>query len=241
MGQVTLLLVAVQALTRVPVSVPFEAGALGRSVRFFPLVGLGVGGVAAGVFALSALGLPTFVAACLSLGATLLLTGALHEDGLADCCDALGGRTAADRLRIMRDSRIGAFGTLGLLVVTGAKLGCVAALPDAAWALVAAHGVSRAWIVGVSAALPYARTEGMAAAVAAPAWTDVALAAVFGMGAVLLLGPRATAALGASGLVAMGVALYARRRVGGYTGDVLGGVQQLTELAVLLAALWRAA
>ena len=239
-GQMRLLLVAVQALTRLPVRVAYRDGDLRLAARYFPLVGAGVGLVAALVFVGAAQGLPGWVAAVLSLAATLLLTGALHEDGLADCCDGLlGGRTPADALRIMRDSRIGAYGTLGLVVVTGAKLGCVAELADP-WALVAAHVVSRAWMAALPAALPYARTQGMAAGVAAPGWVGLVVAGVSGLAALLLLGPRAGAALGMSGLVAVAVALYARRRIGGYTGDVLGATQQLTEVAVLLAELWHA-
>lgn len=242
MRQRTLLLVAVQALTRLPVRVAYEPGALRRAARYFPLVGAGIGGVAALVMAAAQAGLPAWVAAALSLAATLLLTGALHEDGLADCCDGLfGGRTAADALRIMRDSRIGAFGALGLFTVLAAKLGSLAALPEPGWALVAAHGASRAWMALLPAVLPYARPDGMAAGVAAPRWIDAALAAGSGAACLLLLGPRAGAALGVSGLVAVGLGLYARRRLGGYTGDVLGAAQQLTELAVLLAVLWRAA
>ena len=240
--QWTLLLVAVQALTRLPVHPAFAPDSLRRAVRFFPAVGAALGGVAAGVFAAASAGLPPFVAACLSLAATLLLTGALHEDGLADCCDGFGGgRATADALRIMRDSRIGAFGTVGLVVVIGAKLGCLATIDGAGWALVAAHAASRGWTVVTARFLPYARPEGMAAGVAASDWADVAIACACAGLAILLLGPQSGAALGLSGLVALGLGLYARRRLGGYTGDVLGAVQQLTELAVLLAAAWRAA
>jgi adenosylcobinamide-GDP ribazoletransferase len=234
-----LLLVAVQALTRVPVQVTFVEGELRRAVRYFPLVGIGVGLVAWGVFALARLGLPAGVASVLSLGATLLLTGALHEDGLADCCDGLlGGRTRADALRIMKDSRLGAFGVLGLLIVLGAKLGLVAAVPTA---LVAGHAAGRFFAVLPPAFLPYARPDGMAGGVAGPAGADMAVAALFGLAPLLLLGPRAGPALLLSGAVALGFGLWLRRRLGGYTGDTLGAMQVLTEVAVLLAAAWQGA
>lgn len=236
-----LLLVAVQALTRVPVAAPHGPDLLRQSTRYMPLVGLGVGAAAAVVFTLAATGLPAVVAALLSLAATLLLTGALHEDGLADLCDGLfGGRTAESALRIMRDSRVGAFGVIGLGVVLGLKVACVAALPAAAWALVAAHAASRFWAVLPAALLPYARVDGMARGVAGPGATELGLAALFGLVPLLLLGPHAAGALVLSGAAAAALGLWVRRRLGGYTGDVLGATQQVTEVAVLLAALWRA-
>ena len=238
-GQWGLFLVAVQALTRLPVPAPYKPDALRRAVRYFPLVGIGVGLVAMGVFALARAGLPGLAAAGLSLGATLLLTGALHEDGLADCADGLfGGRTREDALRIMRDSRIGAFGALALVVVMGVKRAAVGALSGAGWALVAGHAAGRFWAVVPAAVLPYARADGMAGGVGAPAVLDVAIAGGFGLGALLLLGDRAFAAVIVSGLVAGLVVWSARRRLGGYTGDVLGATQVLTEVAVLLTVAW---
>ena len=139
----TLLLAAVQVLTRIPVTVAHGPDTLRNATRYMPLVGLGIGGAAAAVFAAARTGLPPAPAALLALAATLLLTGALHEDGLADCCDGLGGgRTRADALRIMRDSRIGAFGALGLLATVGTKLACLAALAQPEHALVAAAAAS---------------------------------------------------------------------------------------------------
>ena len=238
--QWTLLLAAVQALTRVPVTVAHGPGTLRDATRFMPLVGLGVGSVAAAVFAAARTGLPAAPCALLAVAATLLLTGALHEDGLADSCDGLlGGRTRADALRIMRDSRIGAFGALGLLVVVGTKLACIASLAHPVPALAAAAAASRFWAVLPPAAMAYAREDGMAGGVAAPGARNLAIAAACGLLPLLLLGPRAVPALLLSGAMAVALGAYARRRLGGYTGDVLGAVQQVTEAAVLLAALWR--
>ncbi len=235
-----LLKLAIQTLTRLPVAAPFGPDALRQATRYFPLVGAGVGLVAWAVFALARVGLPAGLASILSLGATLLLTGALHEDGVADCADALfGGRTRADALRIMRDSRVGAFGVLGLGIVLAAKVLAAASL-DGGPALVAGHAAGRFWAIVSAAAMPYARQDGMAAGVAAPGATELGMAALFGLGPVLLLGPRAPAALLLSGAVALGLGAWARRRLGGYTGDVLGMVQVCTEAAILLAALWHA-
>lgn len=234
-----LLLAAVQALTRIPVTVEHGPDTLRQATRYMPLVGLGVGAAAAAVFAAASAGLPALPAAFLAVAATLLLTGALHEDGLADCCDGLGGgRTREDALRIMRDSRIGAFGALGLLVVVGTKLACLAALPHPVHALLAAGAASRFWAVLPPALLPYARDHGMAGAIAGPGRRDLVLAAAFGLLPLVLLGPRAVPALLLAALVAGAMGAYARHRLSGYTGDVLGAVQQTTETAVLLAALW---
>ena len=236
-----LLLAAVQALTQLPVPAVYDADMLRRSVRYMPVAGLLVGIVAAGVFSAARAGLPGMAAAALSLAATLLLTGALHEDGLADSVDGLfGGRSREEALRIMRDSRVGAFGVLGLIVVVVAKLACLAALPGAAGPLIAAHAASRFYAVAPPAVLPYARADGMAGALVQPDIADLAIAALCGLLPLLLLGPRAGPALLVSAAAALSFGLYVRRRLGGYTGDVLGAMQQLTELSVLLAALWRA-
>src|SRR5882724_12552182 len=137
--------VAVAFLTRIPL--PHPDGAmprdLARAQRMFPLVGAAIG-AAVGLFYLAtlAIGVPALAAAALALGAGALLTGALHEDGLADVADGFGGgRDKAAKLEIMRDSRLGTYGALILLVAFAAKLAALAALPRSAVlpALVAAH------------------------------------------------------------------------------------------------------
>ena len=237
-----LVLVAVQALTRIPVPAAYGPDILRQASRYFPLVGIGVGLVAAGVFTVAARGLPSLIAALLSLVATLLLTGALHEDGLADTCDGLfGGRTRDDALRIMRDSRIGAFGVLGLGVVVGAKVAILAALPSPFWAIVASHAVSRFWMVATAAALPYARPAGMARGVAAPSGLELGISGGIALAALLPVGPNFGGALLYSTLIAVATIVWVRRQIGGYTGDILGAVQVLTETSVLLAILWHVA
>lgn len=239
-----LLLTAVQFLTRVPVPawVGHGPGQMDRAARYFPLAGIGIGLVAAAVFAAASAGLPPLVAALLSIAATLLLTGALHEDGLADTIDGLFGATARDdALRIMRDSRIGAYGAAGLVTALSLKAATTAALPDAAIAIVAAHACSRFLVVCVIAGLPYARTDGKAAAVGGVGNAELAIAGLCGLLPLVLLGPRALPAVLLAVAVAWGLARWFRRRLGGYTGDGLGAVQQVTELAILLAAAWHAA
>lgn len=239
-----LLLLAVQFLTRLPVpaSVGHGPGQLDQAMRYLPLVGIGVGLGGAAVLALAGAGLPRPASALLSVAATLLLTGALHEDGLADTLDGLlGGATREDALRIMRDSRLGTFGTAGLAVALGLKVAALSALPAAGTALVAGHAGSRFFVVCVLARLPYARAEGKAAAVGGVGAAELAVAGCCGVLPLLLLGSRAAPALLLAAGLAWGMARWFRRRLGGYTGDGLGAVQQVTELAILLVALWRAA
>ena len=243
-GQLVLLLTAVQFLTRLPVPgwVGHGPGQAAHAARYYPLVGMGVGLVGAGVFAGAGAGLPPLVAAVLSVAATVLLTGALHEDGLSDTLDGLfGGTTRVDALRIMRDSAIGAYGAAGLVVALGLKAAVLAELPDAGWALVAGHAGSRAAMVAVIAALPYARADGKAAGVAGVGMREVAVAGLVGAAALLPFGWRGVAMAALAAGVAWAMARWFRRRLGGYTGDTLGAVQQVAELAILLGALWRAA
>jgi adenosylcobinamide-GDP ribazoletransferase len=230
-------------LTRLPLRHGAEIGgpALSRAVRAFPLVGVvvGVGGGAA--FGLASwLGLPPLPSALVAVAATVLVTGALHEDGLADVADGFGGGgDRARKLEIMRDSRIGTFGGLALVLSVALRASVLAALAEP-WsvllALVAAHALARAMLPGVMSTLPLARDDGLAAESDAPPPSQAAIA--FGLGllaALLTLGPgTAVAAAAAAALAAWAMARLARRQVGGYTGDVLGSVEQMGEIAVLL-------
>ncbi len=242
--QLRLLLTAVQFMTRLPVPgwVGHGPGQLDRAARYFPVVGLLVGGVGAAVLAVARGGLPPLVAAGLAVAATVALTGALHEDGLADTVDGLlGGWTRDDALRIMKDSRIGAFGAVALVLALGLKAAAMAGLPPAA--LVASSAASRLAPVCVMAMLPYARL-GQADARSAPVAAGpggLTVAALCGLAPLLLLGLRALPALLLAAALVAGLAAWFRRRLGGYTGDCLGAVQQATELGILLAALWHAA
>jgi adenosylcobinamide-GDP ribazoletransferase len=237
--------VALAFLTRLPVR---ERRAwpdvdLAASVPWFPLVGALIG-LAGGVgYALAVwLGLPRWPAAAIALATTIWLTGALHEDGLADLADGFGGgRTREDKLRIMRDSRIGSYGAIALVLTLLARAGALAAL-GAPWAvgtaLVAAGAVSRAALPPLMATLPKARADGLAAGAGRPHPLRAGAAVlVAGLIAIVLLGPAASAALlgGAGG--ALAVALLTKRQIGGYTGDVLGATQQFAEIGLLLGAL----
>jgi adenosylcobinamide-GDP ribazoletransferase len=208
----------------------------------FPLVGAGIG-LAAGLALLIAdgLGLHPLAAALIGLAVAAALTGALHEDGLADFCDGLGGgRTREDKLRIMRDSRIGTFGALAIVFSVGLRAAILAGMSSpwtAAAALIAAGALSRATLPAIIHLLPPARESGMAAEAGRPNLSRVvvagAIALVVGL---LVVDDRAVAAaLLSVGGAATGVALLARSTLGGNTGDVLGASQQAAEVAALAA------
>ncbi len=231
--------VATVFLTRLPLRAPDVP--LAGAALFFPVVGFGVGCVGGGVFWLGALiGLPALAAALIALAAAAWLTGALHEDGLADMADGLAGRGAAESIRIMRDSATGVYGVLALVFSVGLRAAALAAIADPAAALaalVAVHGASRAALPAVMRALPPASGTGLGAAAGTPRAVDVWLGLILAaLAAVALLDPLvALAVLGLSALAAGGVAALARNRLGGYTGDVLGAVQQTCEIVALLA------
>lgn len=225
-------------LTRLPVpfTLPRPAG-----VWVWPFVGLVVGSIALGVGALALwLGVSVGVAAVLVMALQATLTGGLHEDGLADCADGFwGGHTIARRQEIMKDSRIGSYGALALMLALLARWSALAALMTAeAWGLaLAAMILSRAAMGLVMAGLPNARKGGLSAQHGQPpmraALAGLGLALVLGL--VLAGGGALTLGL-IAGLAAGGLALVARAKIGGQTGDVLGATQVLAEIAALAAA-----
>ena len=241
--QGVLVLTAVQFLTRLPTprGLPFTPDAPVRATRWFPLVGHLVGGLCALVWLATGRLWPPSVAALLAVGAGVLATGAFHEDGLADTADGLGGGSTPERrLLIMKDSRLGAYGAVALVLGLGVRVAALAALSPGrgALALVVAHGAARAAAVLVMALTPYVGdTEGAKGrpAGARPTPGETWLAGVLGFAPLALLPPVALA-LGA--LLAATATLWlvrtARRLVGGHTGDVLGAVEQLVEAALML-------
>lgn len=237
MGPLSGLRGAVAFLTRIPADRGHGAADVARAIPWFPVVGAMVGLAVAGLFVALGLLLPPLVAAVLAVAGGTALTGALHEDGLADLADALGGRTAEDARRIMKDPSHGTYGVLALVVSVAARAGAVAALgPWAAVAWVpAAHAASRGAAVGLLAPRT-SGADGLGSATAAHLErraTMLALAvglllSTLGVGlwvigvAVLVLAAR------------VAVGWLASRRLGGATGDVVGAAQQVGEVLVLL-------
>ena len=233
-------------LTRLPLpEARYSDAAMARAVRLYPWVGLAIGAALAALFLVLAAALPQTLAAILTVGAGMVLTGALHEDGLADLADGLGGGRTRDRaLDIMRDSRIGSYGALALGMTLALKIAALTTLPtaQAAAALVGGHALGRFVMAGLMRRLPYARETGAAGFMqdaseggAATLYTGAAAATL-----VLALATGPLAALTALALSLALAALLARRlraRLGGYTGDALGAAEQITEAAVPLALL----
>ncbi|KAF0814795.1 Adenosylcobinamide-GDP ribazoletransferase [Andreprevotia sp. IGB-42] len=239
-------LVAIAYFTRIPIPawVGYREDDLDRAACWFPAVGLLVGALLAAVWWLGAEVFTPRVALVLSLIAGVLLTGAFHEDGLADSADGFGGGYTRERaLEIMHDSRIGTFGAVALLLAFMLKLETLAALP-AQWiagALIAAHAASRFVAASLLATLDYVRPAGKAKPVATRlGGRGLLLAAACGITPLLVFDWRAgLIALLVLALLRALVARYLVRRIGGYTGDALGMTQQLAELAIYLTfAAW---
>jgi adenosylcobinamide-GDP ribazoletransferase len=233
--------VALRYLTVLPLPRSRVAGDLGRAAGWFPVVGLGLGAC----LALASLAVdrvvPPGVGAMLMVALWTALTGGLHLDGLADTCDGLGGGWSRERaLSIMRDARSGPYGVTAIVLVLGLKAAALASLPEGlAWrALVLAPVLGRAGPLLLVRLCPPARPEGAGHALAAGArWPTLltgGLVAV--LASVAMLGAWGALALGASGLLAWGLAAYLRRRLGGFTGDTLGALIEITEAGVLTLA-----
>lgn len=233
------LLSALALLTRLPV--PDHHPARADSAWAWPLVGGLLGAAAAALAAvLLALGLPPGPVAAAVLALLALLTGALHEDGLSDTADGLlGGRDRARRLEIMKDSRIGSFGALALVLAILAAWSALEALiaRGALWGpLIAAAALSRAPMAVVMAALPPARPGGLSASTGRPSAAAAGGAVLAALVlALLTLGSDALAPVLAAALLPALLALAAQRMIGGQTGDILGACQQLAFAGALAA------
>ncbi len=236
-------LVAVQVLTRLPVPrmQGFADRWMERGVKYFPLTGAIVGVACALVLLATSYLWHGLLPALLTVAAGILITGGLHEDGFADYFDSMGGATREARLAIMKDSRIGTYGALALGAGVATKIFALASMPlwIAAVGLVAAHAGGRLAAVAVISLLPYA--GGLSAAKIKPLGrgvtrADLAIAIAFGLlPALFLPGRFAFTAVAAAAIAALVTARSARKLLGGYTGDVLGAVEQIYEISFLLA------
>ena len=230
---------ALAFLTRLPVG-RLDAADFARAPGWFAAAGLAIGALAAGVWWLAAAVWPPVLAALASVAALALITGALHEDGLADAFDGLGsGRPAERALEIMRDSRIGSFGTLALGLVLAGRVAALTALgPLAPVALIAGQGLSRAAMTLMLRRGPYLRAQGTGSGMTGPLGAGVwplAIAAIVALALTVWMGGWASV----PAVVGMGAAMlilrhWAIRRLGGITGDILGAAQVLGELGFLL-------
>ncbi|MDB5454202.1 MAG: cobS [Caulobacteraceae bacterium] len=244
------LVCAIQFLTRLPTpQVAWSDDLVARSARYFPLVGLLVGSLSALVLLGARQIWPEgLLPALLAVAAGVAITGAFHEDGLADSADGLGGgQTPAQRLAIMKDSRVGTYGVLALglsLAVKVCALGMIMPPWTAAAVLVCAQAGGRAAAVATMVWTPYAADPGgskLKPGARGVRPFEAVVAILIGAAPFLWLGPLAGLACVAAGLAFAAVpALAAQRLIGGHTGDVLGAVEQAFELGCILAAaaLW---
>lgn len=248
--QARLFFIALQFFTRLPIPrwVGFEQAWLHHAARYFPLVGIVVAAVAALVYAVAATVWPAPVAVLLSTAAAIYLTGAFHEDGLADMCDGFGGGLTRERvMEIMKDSRIGTYGAVGAGLLLALKCVLLCLLPPAIAiaALFVAHPLSRLAAASLIWRLAYARDEGkakpMAQEMSGTEFCIAALCAALPLLAAGAGGYLSWAVIGASILAAFAMAEWIGRkcvrRIGGYTGDCLGAVQQLSEVVIYLCVL----
>ena len=234
---------ALSLLTRCPVGrfLRFDAEPdFARSTWAFPLVGLAIGALAGLLYWLaSRLGAPPLLAAVWSVAAAALMTGALHEDGLADVADGFGGGATRERkLEIMRDSRIGAFGALALILSSLVRVGALAALADPArvtMALILSGMLGRAGIIVILLLLKPARRDGLAASITNLPRVRAGAGLIFATFASFVALPVLPAAVtvGAALLVCLAVAALASAHIGGHTGDVLGAAEIVVECVVL--------
>jgi adenosylcobinamide-GDP ribazoletransferase len=238
---------ALRFMTIIPVPSSDAANApdwLSRCAKYFPVVGIGIGLASAVVLLLADRLWSPVVASLLAVAASIAITGALHEDGLADTADGLGGGASIEkRLAIMKDSRIGTYGTLALVFSISLRVTALADMPAwaAAAALISAHAAARITPVFVMNALPYAGdTSAMKVS-----YSDVSvsahdrrfalivvLCALLPLAFVSVLSVIAGLLLAAA--LAAAATLWARQRINGYTGDVLGAIEQMSEIGFLL-------
>lgn len=233
--------VALMTLTRLPVGQVADPVPSMASARWaYPHVGLIVGGLVGGVFVGSGVfGIPVVLSAFLAVLTGMFVTGALHEDGLADCADGFwGGRDRARKLDIMRDSRIGTYGTLALIFAVVLKGVAFASVPSAFWSIVGVAVLSRFAMGAAIEWMPPAQGDGLGASVA-DGESQLGLAATGGAVGLLALwlavGAGTFVVLAVMGLAGLWLARLAKRHIGGQTGDVLGCMQQVTEVAGLIA------
>jgi adenosylcobinamide-GDP ribazoletransferase len=243
MKELNLLLTAIQFYTRIPVprDLDYSDEKLNHASRYLPLVGLVVGGLAA-AFVMGALKfLPIPVAVILSMALTIFITGAFHEDGFADFCDGFGGGLTREKIiQIMKDSRIGAYGTIGIVAILLTKFALLSEVNSSKlpFILIAAHAASRLMPVLVIYSSKYVRddeTSKIKPIGKKGRDSDLLVAITFGLGALFFLHWKfALAAIPVVFIVPFIFRAYIVKKIGGYTGDTLGALQQIGEVCIYL-------
>ena len=248
--EIQYLLAALQFFTRIPVpfATPHDSASLAHALKYFPLIGWLIGCLCAVAFSLASSLWPTSVAVVISVAFGVLLTGALHEDGFADSCDGFGGGWSREQvLMIMKDPRIGNYAAIGLVLMLLLKvlalIELAATSPELVMAtLLLAHGISRWLVLPLPWLLDYVReTDDSKAGTMVRARFSGAMfayASLFVLLPLLYFGvPMIFQATLCAALAVLVLALYFRKRIGGYSGDCLGATQQVAETVFYLAIL----
>lgn len=234
-------LLALSLLTRIPINIDHDnVDERARKASWaYPLVGALVGSIAAMIaYILNFFGLPITICTIMALLTMIALTGGIHEDGLSDCADGLGGGTDKDSiLKIMKDSRIGSFGTIALVLVILGRYGSMSELlkiDQLFWPLVAAGAISRVPMVGAMVYIKPARNDGLSVSVGSPPKFSFVIALIIGiLSCVLVVGILSVLVLLGVGFITMIIFYIANEKISGQTGDVLGASQQFAELVAL--------
>ncbi|WP_047309082.1 adenosylcobinamide-GDP ribazoletransferase [Rhodopseudomonas palustris] len=244
--QIQSLLNAVQFMTLVPTprTAQFDDDWLLSASKYFPLVGAGIGLVCGGVLLAGSLIWSGVVPAMMAVTAGAALTGALHEDGIADTADGLfGGRTREQRLALIKDSRLGLYGAVALVLSFAIRVAALASLPP--WlgvaTLVAGYSLGRTGIVAAMSALPYAgdaatgKLSYPTRAISRAGWFGLVAFSMLGaLWLIMLDPPAAIVGLLAAGMFGLAAPWIALRLIGGYRGDVLGATEQMIQIGLLL-------
>ena len=238
---------ALRFLTSIPLPGKHEAGPeqLGRATSYFPIIGLIIGLILAGLNWLLGLILPEAAVSALLLAAIVIITGALHLDGLADTCDGIAGhKTVEERWKVMRDSRTGAFGVVGIVVLLLVKYAALNGVPSVFMTAVLLFMpvVSRWAMVYAIFAFRYARREGLGTAFKlATGWPQFAGATIITLAIAGALYPLFLSTgfliIGGTFIITTGIAFYLKYKFAGLTGDTYGAINETTEVTALLMAI----
>ncbi len=245
-NQLNLFFTALGFFTRIPIpfKIAFSQENLNKCNRYLPIVGLLVGGISALCYYLASFALPHSIAVILSMICSVLLTGAFHEDGLADVCDAFGGGWTKEKiLTIMKDSRIGAYGAIGMILILLLKFSALNSFSSALIikVIVAGHVISRSMAVWTMHSLSYVREDESSKSkpiTKTLKLKDLLIALLFGFSTLLLFSDFRIFILIVPVFIAkVWLESYFERWIGGYAGDCLGTIQQVTEVVFYISLL----
>lgn len=245
-NQCNLFWLALSFYTRLPCPKNLDYSQLPQAASYLPLIGWMVGGISAMTFYLAALVWTPTIAVLIALSAGMFITGAFHEDGLADVFDGFGGGwEKAQIFMIMKDSRVGTYGAASLLMMISLKVATLTALPVAKIPLIlfAGHSVSRFFPLWLMRHYEYTRTEDSktGSAMVQPSWRDLLFAGLCASVPLLFLPALCLTAIFPAFCITLCLGRYFYRHIGGYTGDCLGATQQISETVFYLSvsALWK--